>query len=306
MIQIDRTSDTPVHVQLEKRLRFMIANGDWRPGELLPPTRRLADQLDISFHTVRKAYGTLSDEGLVESRPGKGFRVLDAEPPSKSERMEKGAEVTAGLLRELISLGLDDDEIAYLFDEQRSLLDSDAEAYKIVVTGPFREWCVTVAEQISIAVQRECTAVPETEVDQHADADYILAPYPMTGRLMPIVQNADVVGIQYELDDRSLSAVARMLDHETLGVVCRYADAVGPLSSELKARTRFSGQIMAVSVQEGVSHIPPLIRQSDILLYTSAASRRVRPFLERIKRHAELDIRVSPSTLDRIRGLIPG
>jgi len=110
MIQIDRQSDTPVHVQLEKRLRFMIANGDWRPGDLLPPTRRLADQLDISFHTVRKAYGTLSDEGLVESLPGKGYRVLDADPPSKSDRMERGAEVMGSALRELVSLGLDDDE----------------------------------------------------------------------------------------------------------------------------------------------------------------------------------------------------
>lgn len=306
MIQIDRTSDTPVHVQLEKRLRFMIANGDWRPGELLPPTRRLAEQLDISFHTVRKAYGTLADEGLLESRPGKGYRVLEARPPAKSERMERGAEAVAELLRELVALGLDDEEIAYLFDEQRSLLDTDAEAYKIVVTGPFREWSQAVADQVSVAVQRECIAVPDTEIDQHADADYVLAPYPMTGRLMPVVQNADVVGIQYEIDDGSLSAVSRMLDHETLGVVCRYADAVGPLSAELRTRTRFSGQIMAVSVQEGVSHIPPLIRQSDILLYTSAAARRIRPFLERIKRHAELDIRVSPSTLDRIRGLIPG
>lgn len=306
MIQIDRHSDTPVHVQLEKRLRFMIANGDWRPGDYVPPTRRLAEQLEISFHTVRKAYGTLSDEGLLESRPGRGYRVLDAEPPSKSERMERGAEVMAGVLRELVSLGLDDDEITYLFDEQRSLLDTDSEAYKIVVTGPYREWCMAVAEQVSVAVQRECTAVPETEIDQHADADYVLAPYAMTGRLMPVVQNADLVGIQYEIDDRSLSAVARMLDHETLGVVCRYSDAVGPLSVELRTRTRFSGQIMAVSVQEGVTHIPPLIRQSDILLYTSAAERRIRPFLERIKRHAELDIRVSPSTLDRIRGLIPG
>ncbi|NNF03130.1 MAG: GntR family transcriptional regulator [Rhodothermales bacterium] len=306
MIQIDRHSDTPVHVQLEKRLRFMIANGDWRPGELLPPTRRLADQLDISFHTVRKSYGTLADEGLLESRPGKGYRVLDAEPTSKSERMERGADVMAGLLRELVSLGLDDDEIAYLFEEQRSLLDTDSEAYKIVVTGPFREWSQTVADQISVAVQRECLAVSELEIDQHADADYVLAPYAMTGRLMPVVQNADVIGIQYEIDDQSLSAVARMLDQETLGVVCRYSDAVGPISAEFRSRTRFSGQIMAVSVQEGVSHIPPLIRQSDILLYTSGAERRIRPFLDRIDRHAKLDIRVSPSTLDRIRSLIPG
>ena len=306
MIQIDRHSESPVHVQLEKRLRFMIASGERRPGEFLPPTRRLAEQLEISFHTVRKAYATLADEGLVESIPGRGYRVLDAEPPSKTERMERGAELMSDLLRDLVALGLDDDEVAYLFDEQRSLLETDADEYKIVVTGPFREWCAAVAEQVSVAVQRECIPVPDPEIDQHADADYVLAPYAMTGRIMPVVQHADVVGIQYEIDDRSLSAVSRMLDHETLGVVCRYADAVGPLSAELRSRTRFSGQIMAVSVQEGVSHIPPLIRQSDILLYTPGASRRIRPFLERIKRHAEVQVRVSPSSLERIRSLIPG
>jgi GntR family transcriptional regulator len=305
MIQIDRTSDTPLHAQLEKRLRFMIANGEFRPGELLPPTRRLADQLDISFHTVRKAYGTLASEGLLESIPGTGYRVLDASPPSKAERMERGAEIMSSLLRELIALGLADAEIAYLFDEQRSLLETDTEAYKIVVTGPFREWSEAVAEQVEIAVQRDCVPVTERDIGQHADADYVLAPYPMTGRLMPLVSNADVVGIQYEIDDGSLSAVARLLDHETLGVVCRYSDAIGPLSGEFRTRTRFSGQIIAVSVEEGVSHIPPLIRQSDIVLFTAAAARRMRPFLDRMGRHAQLDIRVSPSTLDRIRGLIP-
>ena len=42
----------------------MIATKQFQVGELLPSTRELGRQLEVSFHTVRKAYGHLEDEGL--------------------------------------------------------------------------------------------------------------------------------------------------------------------------------------------------------------------------------------------------
>lgn len=41
----------------------MIATKQFQVGEMLPSTRELGQQLEASFHTVRKAYHILEDEG---------------------------------------------------------------------------------------------------------------------------------------------------------------------------------------------------------------------------------------------------
>ena len=104
MIEINRASDVPLHVQLETRLKFLIANAHFRVGQLLPSTRGLADQLQISFHTVRKAYANLEQEGYAEAQPGRGYVVTEFAPAHKSESMEKGAILVRESLQQLIGL----------------------------------------------------------------------------------------------------------------------------------------------------------------------------------------------------------
>ena len=75
MIEIDRSSSASVKDQLVEQLRFYIANGRYKVNEDLPATRKLAEQLGISFHTVRKAYQDLVEEGVLDARKGRGYRV---------------------------------------------------------------------------------------------------------------------------------------------------------------------------------------------------------------------------------------
>lgn len=305
MIQIERTSETPIHVQLVSRIRFLIANGQFDRGENLPSTRKLGDQLGISFHTVRKAYAALEMEGLVESRHGSGFRVLDFEPPSKTERMEQGAAIIQDALERLIGLGVNDEELEYLIEEQMSLLETEEYQYKIVVAGPFREWGQKCAEQLFIEFQKEIIPTHLEDLERHADADYVLVPFSELRSTLSNTPNADVIGIQTQYDAEALGMAARLLDRETLGLVSRYSDAIGPLTSELRSLTRFSGQILAVSVQDGDSHLAPLLKQCDLVLYTPEAGRRIQPFLTKIRKHAQLTITVSESSIERLRKLIP-
>ena len=114
-LQIDRDANMPVREQLINQLRYLIASGHYKVNETLPSTRTLGDQLDISFHTVRKAYQELEDEGLLSSRVGSGYRVEERTPLAKSERMERGAKVVNDTLQQLVGLGLSDAEIESLF-----------------------------------------------------------------------------------------------------------------------------------------------------------------------------------------------
>jgi GntR family transcriptional regulator len=54
-----------------------------RPGEPLPSIRPLAEELRINRNTVAKAYTELENEGVIETRPGKGSVVADNNSPLK-------------------------------------------------------------------------------------------------------------------------------------------------------------------------------------------------------------------------------
>ncbi|MEW4468976.1 GntR family transcriptional regulator [Parasphingorhabdus sp. JC815] len=67
---------SPAHV-IEptcKKLKYMLMEGVWPPGEKLEALR-LADELGVSMTPVRDCLNRLVGEGLVEMKPGEGYRV---------------------------------------------------------------------------------------------------------------------------------------------------------------------------------------------------------------------------------------
>ncbi len=75
-ITLDRTSDTPLYLQLLNSMREMILAGALPPGFRLPPERRFAETLAVNRSTVLAAYRELKSEGLVDAHVGRGTVVL--------------------------------------------------------------------------------------------------------------------------------------------------------------------------------------------------------------------------------------
>lgn len=71
----------PAYMQVIARLRERIEKGEFRPGDLLPSDRELAEMYGIARATAQKALGALRAEGLAETVPGRGTRVLDKPAP---------------------------------------------------------------------------------------------------------------------------------------------------------------------------------------------------------------------------------
>lgn len=67
----------PLYRQVYDFLVKQIAEGAWRPAEVLPSEQALAAKLGVSQGTVRKALDALADEQLVERRQGKGTYVSE-------------------------------------------------------------------------------------------------------------------------------------------------------------------------------------------------------------------------------------
>jgi GntR family transcriptional regulator/MocR family aminotransferase len=70
----------PLHRQLYEALRRAMLDGKLGPGERLPSSRDLAQDLNLSRNTVVAAINQLSVEGYLESRVGSGTYVSDNVP----------------------------------------------------------------------------------------------------------------------------------------------------------------------------------------------------------------------------------
>ena len=88
---LDRAA--PLRAQLERELREAIRSGRLRAGGKLPPSRLLADELDVSRGVVVEAYSQLVAEGYLVARPGDGTRIADGlaqQPPAARASPARG------------------------------------------------------------------------------------------------------------------------------------------------------------------------------------------------------------------------
>ena len=305
-LEIDPDAKRSVREQLVGQLRYLIATGHYKVNDPLPSTRALGDQLDLSFHTVRKAYQQLEDEGLLESKVGSGYTVKERTPLTKSARIERGAEVVEDALQTLIGLGLNEAEIESLFQEQTTLLDHAGVERKLVVVGPYPEINEMCARQLSAALQRAVQPISLAQLDRHQDADFAFTSYPYLARVLEQLPRGDTLGFVTHLPSPILERTARLLDREALGLVTRYRDTIPPLSEQLRNNTAYGGQVIAASIEEGVDHLPNLVEQTDLLLYTPASKRRLLPHLgDDAPDHAEVELLVSQDSLDNIAEAVP-
>jgi GntR family transcriptional regulator len=67
----------PLWFQVRERLREAIAQGEFAPGDALPPESMLNRRFGISRTTARSALDSLENDGLVSRRSGHGSIVLE-------------------------------------------------------------------------------------------------------------------------------------------------------------------------------------------------------------------------------------
>ncbi len=75
-IIISNSSSDPLYEQIKKAIKQAIYTNELKEEEILPSVRALANDLKISFLTVKKAYDELEAEGFIKTVQGKGSYVL--------------------------------------------------------------------------------------------------------------------------------------------------------------------------------------------------------------------------------------
>ena len=72
---ISNNSSTPIYEQIKTAIKQAIFSNELKEEDLLPSVRNLANDLRISFLTVKRAYDELEKEGFIKSVQGKGSFV---------------------------------------------------------------------------------------------------------------------------------------------------------------------------------------------------------------------------------------
>ncbi|NJB68143.1 GntR family transcriptional repressor for pyruvate dehydrogenase complex [Desulfobaculum xiamenense] len=72
---VEAVSRASVYEAIVERISGLLASGELAPGDRLPPERRLAEVFGVSRSSVREAIRVLSEQGVLESRPGSGTYV---------------------------------------------------------------------------------------------------------------------------------------------------------------------------------------------------------------------------------------
>lgn len=74
-IIITNSSGIPIFEQIENAIKEAIFSNELKEGEMLPSVRSLANDLKISFLTVKRAYDELEKAGFIKTVQGKGSYV---------------------------------------------------------------------------------------------------------------------------------------------------------------------------------------------------------------------------------------
>jgi len=77
---------SPLYLQLQRSLRALVQQGQWKPGVRLPAVPELAERFKVHRLTVLKALAGLKRTGWVQTVPGRGTFVSDYLPEAPALR----------------------------------------------------------------------------------------------------------------------------------------------------------------------------------------------------------------------------
>ena len=129
ILEIDPANGLAIYDQVVRQLKFAVASGKLRRGDLVPSVREMAKQLAINPNTVSRAYRQLQDEEVLESIRGLGMQVMTgAEKRCRSERKKLIATRLEAVLAEARQSGLARDEVQKLVERQLATFPSTQES----------------------------------------------------------------------------------------------------------------------------------------------------------------------------------
>ena len=119
LVHVDTHNGLAVYDQIVRQLKFAVADGAVRAGELVPSVRELARELAINPNTVARAYRQLQGDGVLEPVRGTGLSVTAAaRRHCQAERFKLIRARLRLVLEEALQSGLDVSNVESLMGDE--------------------------------------------------------------------------------------------------------------------------------------------------------------------------------------------
>jgi GntR family transcriptional regulator len=119
LLHLDTTDGRPIYAQIVDQIKFAVAGGVLRPGDLVPSVRELSKALVVNPNTVARAYRELQGQHLLETVRGTGLQVAEEAPERcRADRREIVRQRLRRAIEEARRSDLDPAEIEAILREE--------------------------------------------------------------------------------------------------------------------------------------------------------------------------------------------
>ncbi len=123
---IDPRNGLAIYEQIARQIKFAVAGGVLRSGELVPSVRELARELAINPNTIARAYRHLQEDRVLALVRGTGLEVAaGADQRCRSERLKLLGARMRQVLNEARQSGLTPEELRALVESELSTVERE-------------------------------------------------------------------------------------------------------------------------------------------------------------------------------------
>jgi len=111
LFKIDSRSSLPINVQIKEQIKWLIGKEYLKPGDSLPSTNQLADQLSINRNTIQWIYSQLKEEGLLAIQKGRGTQIADKDKIEVLKRQNPHFSFVEQTIKQVYEMGYDAENV---------------------------------------------------------------------------------------------------------------------------------------------------------------------------------------------------
>lgn len=167
-ITVNHATDTPIYQQIVDSVARDIRSGVLSAGFQLPTVRLLAEECGASQGTVKHAYDTLEQLGLIEKTQGRGTFVCDTGRGRPAGKKEQALEAIDSLLDQL-------QELEFPLRDVRIFLDLKLREREQVFSN-VRVAAVDCSPEALSVMCRQISALPHVDVYEYLLQSVLDAP----------------------------------------------------------------------------------------------------------------------------------
>lgn len=307
---------TPIYLQIEYQLRYLITSGRLVEGTRLPTVRAAADHLDVNPGTVAQAYRELQDQGLLEAAPGRGTFVATTLPVEGDQAVRRRLldDAVQRAIQRARALGFGDADVRRQVDAQLSTTPS---RIPVVLAAPTtaiaRKYAGSLERRVDPSLQVRPVTFDEIagrapHVGALLDEAYLVITFAGYARrieddLSAFGRPVRVLGVTTEVQPATLEALDALDPGASLCVVTQ-EPYVPPVLRLLEERAGRAPSSVDVCLDRDVETARRLLPQADRVVYTFVAREFVIEMGVAPERRLEVQFDLTPASVERLRAVL--